>query len=304
MLDEIKTFIAVVSDGSFSAVARGQDIAVSSVTRKIDALEAELGVKLFARSSRSITLTDAGTQFLPRARSIVTEMDDARHMLADLHADPSGLLTVTAPTAFGRMHVVPAVASFLERYPLIQMDLHLSDDFVDLLTHRLDVAIRIGVLADSDLVATRLAPMKRLACASPAYLARHGRPDSPEQLLQHNCLSVASTPLPYGWWSFSGVRNEAALPIKGNFKSDDTEALLAAALAGMGIAHLASWMVCDMLRAGKLELLFPDLPAPVKVAQTGIHAVRMPGRSHETKAQLFIAHLKSCFGEVPYWDKF
>lgn len=304
MLDEIKTFIAVVSDGSFSAVARGQDIAVSSVTRKIDALEAELGVKLFARSSRSITLTDAGTQFLPRARSIVTEMEDARHMLADLHADPSGLLTVTAPTAFGRMHVVPAVASFLERYPLIQMDLHLSDDFVDLLTHRLDVAIRIGVLADSDLVATRLAPVKRLACASPAYLARHGRPDSPEQLLQHNCLSVASTPLPYGWWSFSGVRNEAALPIKGNFKSDDTEALLAAALAGMGIAHLASWMVCDMLRAGKLELLFPNLPAPVKAAQTGIHAVRMPGRSHETKAQLFIAHLKSCFGEVPYWDRF
>ncbi|MFZ6734562.1 LysR family transcriptional regulator [Undibacterium sp. Ji42W] len=304
MLDEINTFIAVATEGSFSAVARSHDLAVSSITRKLDALEADLGVRLFARSSRSITLTDAGNQFLPRARTIVAEMEEARHVLADLHADPRGLLTVTAPAAFGRMHVVPALASFLERYPLMQIDLHLSDDFVDLLTHRVDVAIRIGVLADSDLVATRLAPINRLACASPAYLAAHGWPDSPEQLLQHNCLNIASIPLPYGWWSFAGVRNEAALPVNGNFKSDDTEALLAAAVAGMGIAHLASWMVCDMLRAGKLKLLFPDLPMPAKAAQTGIHAVRMPGRSHTAKAQLFIAHMKACFGERPYWEDF
>ena len=304
MLDEIKTFIAVATEGSFSAVARSHDLAVSSITRKIDALEADLGVRLFARSSRAITLTDAGNQFLPRAHHIIAEMEEARHGLADLHADPSGMLTVTAPTAFGRMHVVPAVASFLERYPRIQLDLHLSDDYVDLLTHRVDVAIRIGMLPDSDLVASRLAPVRRLACASPAYLARHGRPDTPEQLLEHNCLSIASSPLPYGWWSFAGVRNEAALPVKGNFKSDDTGALLAAVLAGMGIAHLASWMVHEMLRSGRLELLFPGWPLSSKTAQTGIHAVRMPGRSHTAKAQLFIAHLKSCFGEQPYWEDF
>ena len=177
MLDAIRTFVEVATERSFTAVAKRRDVAVSSVTRKIDALEAELGVKLLARSSRSLVLTDAGEQFLPRARNIVSEMDDAKHGLADLHADPRGLLTVTAPAAFGRRHVVPAIAEFLERYPSIEIDLHLSDERVDLMTQRVDVAIRIGLLPDSDLVATRLAPSRRLACASPDYLTRHGRPE-------------------------------------------------------------------------------------------------------------------------------
>ena len=198
MLDAIRTFIDVATQRSFTAVAKRQDVAVSSVTRKIDALEAELGVKLLARSSRALVLTDAGEQFLPRARHIVSEMDDAKHGLADLHADPRGLLTVTAPAAFGRRHIVPAMAAFLERYPLVEIDMHLSDERVDLTAQRVDVAIRIGILPDSDLVATPLAPSKRWVCASPAYLAQHGQPATPEQLVNHHCLTYASA-TPPGW---------------------------------------------------------------------------------------------------------
>lgn len=303
MLDAIRAFIEVATERSFTTVAKRRDVAVSSVARKIDALEAELGVKLFARSSRSLVLTDAGEQFLPRARHIVSEMDDAKHGLADLHADPRGLLTVTAPASFGRRHVVPAIAEFLQRYPLIEIDMHLSDERVDLMAQRVDVAIRIGILPDSDLVATCLAPSRRLACASPDYLARCGRPATPEQLVNHNCLTFASAPPP-GWWCFAGIHRDSALPVRGSLRTDDTEALLEAAVAGIGIVHLASWLVGDFIRAGKLVSLFPEMPVPPKASGSAIHAVRMPGRSHAVKAQLFIAHLKSCFGDPPYWDDF
>lgn len=302
MLEGIKTFIDVAKELSFTIVAKRRHMAVSSVTRKIDALEAELGVKLLARSSRSLVLTDAGEQFLPRARHIISEIDDAKHGLADLHADPRGLLTITAPTAFGRRHIVPAIAGFLACYPLIEIDLHLSDERVDLTAQRVDVAIRIGILPDSDLVATRLAPSRRLVCASPAYLAQHGQPATPEQLLQHNCLTYASAPPP-GWWCFAGVHRDAALPVRGTLRTDDTEALLEAAVAGIGIVHLASWLVSDLVRAGTLVDLFPDIAAPAKTSRFAVHAVRMPGRSHAAKARLFIAHLESCFGDPPYWDR-
>lgn len=302
MLDAIKTFIEVAADGNFTAVARRHDLAASSVARKIDMLEAGLGVKLLTRSSRAIRLTDAGEQFLPRARNIVAEMDDARQELADLQASPSGRLTITAPTAFGRRHVVPAIASFLRLYPLIDIELHLSDQRVDLMVQRIDVAVRIGILPDSELIATQLAPVKRLVCASQDYLDRHGRPATPEQLLDHNCLSYASSPLPPGWWRFPGVNRNVPLAVQGSLKTDDAEALLAAALAGIGIVHLPSWLISEVVAAGKLIVLFPDNPAAAKLPQPAIHAVRMPGRSHTAKAQLFIAHLKSCLGSPPYWD--
>jgi len=303
MLDMIRTFIAVVEGGSLSAVAKLQDVAVSSVSRKIDALEAELGARLLQRSSRRVLLTDAGDQFLPKARRLVAELDDAKTALRALDADPHGLLTVTAPTAFGRRHLVPAIASFRERYPLIHVDLHVSDQTVDLSAQRVDVAVRIGVLGESDLVATRLAPLRRLACASPAYLARRGRPGRPEELLQHDCLTVTTTQVPTGWWSFAGVNRGAALPVRGPLRSDDTESLLQAAISGLGIVHLASWLVCEALASGQLMPLLEDtLPAPSK-PEIAIQAVRLPGRSHTVKARLFIAHLKDRFGSPPYWDR-
>lgn len=303
MLDAIRTFLAVSDAGSLSQVARVQGVAVSSVSRKLDAIERELGVKLLHRSSRLLMLTDAGEQFLPRARAIVGELDDAKLAISAAQADPRGLLTVTVPAAFGRRHVMPAMLDFLARYPLIEIALHVGDQMVDLVTQRVDVAIRIGALPDSDLVATELAPSRRIAVASAAYVARRGWPASPAALLEHNCLTVATGPVPAGWWCFDGVNGNAALPVRGSLRCDDTESLLQAALAGVGVAHLASWLVSDAIVDGRLLVLLPDATAPLAGPRPAIHAVRMPGRSHAAKAQLLIAHLRTAFGTPAYWDR-
>jgi DNA-binding transcriptional LysR family regulator len=303
MIDAMQVFLAATAAGSLSQVARERGVAVSSIARKIDALEQELGVKLLKRGSRQLLLTDAGEAFLPRARAIVSELSDARHAISELASDPRGLLTVAAPASFGRRHVVSAVASFLALYPSIEVDLHLSDDMLDLSSQRVDLAVRMGVLQDSDLVATVLSPVQRFVCASPGYVARHGRPRKPQDLLQHNCLSLASMPAPAGWWTFAGVNGEQPLPVKGNLRSDDTEALLHAAVAGVGVAHLASWLVSDDIVSGKLVPLFAPALAARGPRLPAIHAVRLPGRSHAAKAQLFIAHLRQAFGEPAYWDR-
>ncbi len=302
MMNALQTCVAVAQAGSFSKVARAQGVAVSSITRKIDAVEAELDTALFHRSSRRVVPTEAGEQFLLRAKAILADLADAKADLTASQAEPRGLLTVTAPAAFGRRHVAPAVIEFLKRHPSLEVDLHLSDQIVDLSEQRIDVAVRLGGTPSSELVATRLAPLHRLACASPDYLKRHGRPASPADLREHNCLTKVSLPVPQGWWTFRGFHRNQPLPVRGSLRTDDAETLLQAALAGLGIAHLASWLVSDAIREKRLVPLLTEFEAPDKAAPA-IHAVRMPGRSHVAKVQLFIAHLRETFGEVPYWDQ-
>lgn len=303
MLDQLQTFIDVAQRGTFSAVAQARNVAVSSVARQVDALEAALDVALFHRSPRRLLLTEAGEQFLPRALNIVAEMRDAQAALQDAQAQPSGVLLVTAPSAFGRRHVAPAAATFLARYPKIELDLHFSDEWVDLGRTRVDVAIRSGVLPDSSvLTATSLAPVRRLLCASPAYLERYGRPKRPHDLLDHRCLTVShGSRTPEGWWTFPGVNDDKPLPVRGPLRSDDTETLLQAALAGHGVVHLASWLVGEHLAAGRLVQLLPRSGRPGRGGPQ-IHAVRVKGRSLATRTQLFLGHLKAAFGSPPYWD--
>lgn len=302
MIDSLLTFVAVADATSFSKVARLQGVAVSSITRRIDVLESELAAKLFNRSSRRVLLTDAGEQFLQRAKSILADLADAKDSVAASNAEPRGLLTVTVPSAFGRRHVTPAVTAFLKLYPALEIELHCSDQVVDLSERRVDVAIRMGSLASSDLVATRLAPLRRLVCASPAYLDANGWPASPSELLRHNCLTAASSPTPPGWWTFPGTARSLPLPVKGSLRTDDTESLLQAAIAGIGIVHLASWLVSEAIAQARLVPLFPEAVQSGST-QPGIHAVRMIGRSHDAKTKLFIAHLRKHFGDVPYWDR-
>lgn len=304
MIDALETFLAVAAAGTFSAVARKQDVAVSSVTRKIDALESELGSRLFNRSPRRVALTDAGEQFLPRARNILGELAGAKEAIHASDAEPRGLLTVTAPTVFGRRHVVGALAGFLRRYPDIEVDLHLVDQIVDLSEQRMDVAIRIGTLPDSDLRATTLAQVRLVTCASPAYLARAGRPRTPEDLLQHDCITVATPPAPVIAWRYPGINRNQPLPVRGRFRTDDKDGMLHAALQGQGVLHIATWVACDHLRSGELVALFPEeATAPAAPGMPAIHAVRLPGRSHATKARLFIEHLRAEIGDTPWWDR-
>ena len=302
MLENLKYFLIVARTGSFSLAASELFVAVSSVTRKITSLETELKVKLFRRGPRGVMLTDAGEQFLTSAQNVIAELEQAKDTLSNGQIEPRGLLTIAAPSSFGRRHIAPAVTSFLKKFPEIEIDLYLSDQVIDLSVQRIDVAIRIGALPDSDLVATQLAPMIRMVCASPDYISEFGRPKKPEDLLKHNCL-IEKTPsnIKTGW-SFPELNSGRTLPLKGSFRSDDKEALLQGAIDGVGIVHLPSWLVWDKIQNGSLIPLFSKPSVNEGKSAAAIHAVRLPGRSHATKAQLFTTHLKQEFGEPAYWD--
>lgn len=309
MIDALKCFVAAVEYGSLSKAAEQLEMTVSSVSRKINTLEQDLRARLLLRNSRQLVLTDAGERFLPRAKNILAELADGRNAIQELDSEPSGLLTVTAPSAFSRMHVTPAIAAFLRRYPLMEIDLHASDDVVDLSLHRVDVALRTGTLPDSDLVATRLVGMNRIVCASPGYLEQYGCPKQYEDLLNHRCLTVTGRVAPPGWWRFEGVNNNHPLAVKGNFRCDNSDSLLRAAIDGIGVAHLANWLVSDAVVSGQLVPLFPmdpierrEIPPHRPLSEPAIHAVHMPGRSNQVKARIFIQHLKDYFGKPPYWD--
>jgi DNA-binding transcriptional LysR family regulator len=302
MTENLKVFLCVVETRNFSVAARKLDVAVSSVTRRIDSLERELGVRLFIRGPRRLLLTDSGEYFAKIAEQVISELEDAKESLRSTDGEPYGKLTVTAPGAFGRRHLAPAIRSFLKKYPNVEVDLYIGDALIDLTVQRIDVAVRIGKLESSDLVATTLAPLRRLACASPLYLEKFGTPSKPEELIHHQCLTLTTTPLPAGWWCFPGVNRDQPLAVKGNFRSDDTETLLEAAVSGHGIVHLASWMVGDLIEKGDLVLLFSNMQT-VTTSRGGISAVRLPGRSHQQKTNIFIEHLKIEFGTPPYWDR-
>ena len=302
MFDALQCFLAVADGGNFSEAARALQLAVSSVSRKIDTLEVHMGATLFRRSSRRVLLTDAGERLLPRARQIVADMGDARTAVADANPEPRGLLTVTAPPSLGQRHIVPAIATFLRDYPLLEVGLHTGDEVIDLAARRVDVAIRVGILPPSELVATFLAPNRRIACASPDYLARHGYPQSPIDLLKHNCLAFATSVLSTDRWCFAGVNGNKMLHVSGTLRTDDVDSMLQAAIAGVGIAHLSNWVVGGAIAAGQLVPLFGDERTKRAKLRSAIHAVRLPGRSHALKAQLFIEHLRAYFAALPNWD--
>lgn len=306
MQKELEIFVAVAKRGNFSAVAKQRGVAISSVTRKVAWLEAELGARLFNRGAKNLVLTDVGEGFLPRAQNILAELEEAREAATALGVEPRGVLSVTAPATFGRRHVAAAVTCFLKKNPLLQVDLQLSDEMVDVAAERVDVAIRIGVLANSDLLATKLAPQRRIACASPEYLKAAGRPKSPKDLLEHECLTVRSAHFRVGWWTFRNINKERSLPVRGRLRTDDSDALMHAAIGGLGIAHLATWLVGDEIAAGRLVPLFEDELEPTRPSASAIYAVRMPGRA-TARARLFIDFLKQHFSgagspQQPYWD--
>jgi DNA-binding transcriptional LysR family regulator len=302
MLDFLPTFVAVAEAGSFAKVAREEGVAVSSVTRRISSLEAELKTKLFTRGARRLQLTDDGERLLPRARAMLLDWSETRESLSRDRAEAKGTLTVTAPSVFGRRHVVPAVISFLKQHPAMEVDLHLNDGVLDLTARRMDLAIRMGTLPSSRLVSSQLAPFSRFACASPDYLEEHGRPTAPTALLEHNCLTLSSSPAPRGLWCFAGFNRDLPLPVRGTFRTDDTGSLLQAAIAGIGIVHLASWLVSDAVATGQLVVLFGHIQPPIRF-QSAVHAVRLPGRSHDIRARLLIAHLRKAFGDPPHWER-
>lgn len=301
----LRAFTAVIESGSFAAASRRLGVATSSVTRQVDALEDRLGARLFNRSTRTVTPTNAGHSYYAHAVRILSDLEEADHAIAQLDESPRGPLRVSAPVAFGRLHVAPMVAGYLARHPAVELDLNLSDTLVNLVEENVDVAIRAADLHDSPtLIARRIAPHRRLICASPEYLAARGEPVAPQDLADHNCLCYAQGPRRV-LWRFENEAGGRDQEVRGSLRTNNAETLVEAAVRGAGIVVLPTWLVGEHLRAGRLQPLLTGyrIGRPGEhFAVADIYAVYLSNRSGSPKVKSFIDALIEHVGPEPYWD--
>jgi DNA-binding transcriptional LysR family regulator len=257
-IQAIQLFADAARSGSFAAVARERGLAPSSVSRSVALLEEELGARLFQRSTRRLVLTEAGTVYLEQVAPLLQALAGASAAASDVARQPHGALRVTTSNAFGLTQVVPMLPAFTQRYPDVELDLHLTDAVVDLIAERFDLAVRLGSLTDSSLIAVPLLRMRYRVCASPGYLRRHGRPREPGDLAGHACLRF---PLPgfRSRWRFRDLGGaEQDVAVGGRIVISNALGLLDCALADAGVVLLAEVMLADALRDGRLVDLFPD----------------------------------------------
>ncbi|AHL75146.1 LysR family transcriptional regulator [Stutzerimonas stutzeri] len=304
LTDQFRLFLDVLDTGSFSAAARLHALTPSSVARRIDSLERSLDCQLVSRSTHSIKPTAAGQAFAERARRIVQELHLARAEMTSLQSAPEGRIRIDAPAPFGRRHLAPALAEFLQIYPGVDIQLRLIDSFVDLQGEHLgevDLVLRIGPQADTRLVATPLAPLLRILCASPNYLQSRGRPHSVAELPEHDGLDWDTLAPPHAWRFEHEGKRQLLRPRRLRMVANNAEALLCGTLAGLGIGHLPTWLVSDHLLRGELVPLFCEkgLPTP---EPSGIYALRLT-READSRSRLLLEFLKSRFGPVPPWDQ-
>jgi DNA-binding transcriptional LysR family regulator len=260
----MRMFVAVAGQGSFAAAARELRVSPPAMTRGIAALEAHLGTALFHRSTRAVSLTDEGAQFLERARRVLAELGDAERALRGAQSEPRGQLYLTAPVYFGRLHVVPVAAQLLDRHADLSIRLMLVDRNVRIVEEGIDIAVRIGPLTDSALKAVRIASVRQMIVASPAYLARHAPPLCAQDLVRHQLIAT-SGPRAAGEWRF-GKDRQVQVPVQPRLMTNTVESALAAAEAGVGLANLLSYQVDDALRSGRLiEVLKPSAPDTMPV---------------------------------------
>lgn len=297
--DRITLFVAVAEAGSFSEVARRNDCAASTVTRAIDALEAQLSVQLFHRSTRALGLTSAGHAFLDHAQKIAAQLVLARQAVGGQDEALRGTLRISASPGFGRLHVAPAVGRFLVEHPDVRAELILTDAFIDLPKRGVDLALRIGALPDSSLIASKLADIKRALCASPDYVAREGRPQTLRDLEAHHRLCTARGSARTDAWTFkSGALDWRAANAR--LVTDLPEALVSATLAGAGIAYLPLWLIHQDLAAGRLVRLLPEETVTYETGRS-IYAVRPAGAS-SAKTRAFLEFLRHAIGRPAYWE--
>jgi DNA-binding transcriptional LysR family regulator len=305
-LSAMRAFVRSVDLGSFSKAADEMDVKISTVSRHISGLEADLGVALLNRSTRRLHLTEAGVTFYDRAVVVLADVEDARSAASAFNRRPMGLLRVSLPPTFGRLHVMPHLKDFYALYPDIRLDLSLSETTVDMIEAGLDVAIRIGALPDSSLMARRLASNQRRVVASPDYIARNGEPGRPADLADHRCLAFALQARNDAWfYRPSGGASEplVAVTISGGLRVNNSEALLQAARDGLGIALLPTYLITEDLRAGRLTPLLTQHRWFISPgSEPAIYFVYPPKKTVSTKVRAFLDFFASRFRDPPYWE--
>jgi DNA-binding transcriptional LysR family regulator len=295
---QFESFVAVATLGSLSAAARAEGIAPAMMGRRISSLEARLGIKLLVRSTRRLSLTSEGTELFEDAQRILRELNDAEARISQGSIKPSGHLRISAPAGFGRRHVAPLIPGFVAAYPDVTVTLDLSDRLVDLIEERYDCAIRLGELDDSQIVGLRLADNKRVIVAAPSYLQEYGRPNTPDDLAQHNCLSFGNQGNQARGWLLKQDGELRAVRVKGNMACSDGSVLHQWTLAGIGLAWRSLWEVQDDLSEGRLVSVLDSYAAPAN----GIFAM-LPERKHlPLRVRLFIDMVKARYGSPAYWS--
>jgi DNA-binding transcriptional LysR family regulator len=305
-LTAMRSFVSAVDLGSFSKAATKEGIKASTISRYVGALEADLGVALFNRSTRWSHLTEAGGAFYDHAVRILADVEGARLATASLNAHPQGLLRINIPGSFSRRHIIPHLKDFLCEFPNIRVDATLTDDTVNLIDSGADVAVRIGALSDSSLVAKRLAPHHGVLVASQVYLAERAAIGQPRDLEDHECLSFALQPKQT--WYLRRREDLATEPLQiavgGRLRANDSEVLLGAALAGLGVALLPAWLVDREVRSGQLTEILPAWEGLIALGpERAIWGVYPPKKVVSPKVRAFLTFLAMRFGKPPYWDR-
>lgn len=297
---DLTLFLRVLDLGSITAAAHSLDLSVAVASQRLKRLEKDLGVRLLHRTTRRLHPTPEGAALAEQGRVLVEELETLGAGLREAAREVAGTLRVTMSASFGRQYVSPLLPAFLARHPKLRLSVHLSDNVVDLVSEGFDLAIRIGALEDSRLVARLIAPNRRVLCASPDYLRRRGEPRTPDALAGHDCLLLVGSSGRQDVWRFgTPAGGEVAVRVQGRFESNYGEVLRDASLAGEGIVIHSLWHVADDLRAGRLRVLLPDHP----LATTAISAVMPQRRLVPPRVRAFTDFLLEQFGGHPPWER-
>ncbi|MGY2850259.1 DNA-binding transcriptional LysR family regulator [Bradyrhizobium sp. USDA 4518] len=293
-LAAMAAFVRAVESGSLSAAARSLPSSLTSVSRQISALEEQFGTRLLLRTTRQLALTDDGRILYERAKSILGEIREIEAALARDPHQPSGRIRVSSPSLIGRLVIAPLLVEFLRRYPALSVDLLLVDRAVDIVEEDIHLAIRIGRLRDSQLVARKLTDLQMIVCASPDYLARRGAPQTPVDLAGHDCLVFSDSPGSAEWRFADGSKTGRKIRISGRLWMNSLDALVSAAREGAGIVRVPSWQVQSELADGRLtRLLIDHEPAP-----TPLHLMLQPSRLASPKIRAFVDYLVERWGKI------
>lgn len=296
-LQAMQLFVRVVESGSYTAAADQMEISRALASKLVQSLEDQLGVRLLHRTTRKLSLTEAGENYYHRVSDILSELDLAEAAAAEMQAEPRGRLRVAAPMSFSIHHLGPAVAEFQRRYPRIELDLNLNDRLVDLVEEGFDMAIRIARLADSSLVARRITPCRLLLVASPEYLAAHAPIVEPEQIAEHNFPSYTLSPRTELFLVRENERR--TIPIKGNLRVNNGDVIVEACAAGLGLCIAPTFLAWKLLREKRLVRVLPEWEVP----EIAVNAVYPAGRAVPAKTRSLIDFLVERFGPEPYWDR-
>jgi len=270
-LESMSILLTAVETGSLSAAARRHGTSLASVSRKVSELEAYLKTRLLNRSSRQLTLTDAGQSYVDACKRILEDVGEAERTAAGEFRTPKGELIITTPVAFGRIHILPIVTEFLKAFPDIDIRMVMTDRVVNLLEDHVDVAVRIGALPDSSLIASHVGSIRRIVCGSPAYFAERGTPKSPDELRAHDCISYEWS-MSLGDWKFAIGKSTMSVAVHSRLIVNTAEAAFDAAIAGLGITRGLSYQIADAVRAGMIAVVleaFEEAPWPVNLVYAG-----------------------------------